>query len=123
MWTFHISTGLLTRNGLAVSAAYAGRGEGKNNSTMCAVPKVGPLPTGTYRIGDAFDSPDHGPCSMRLTPTMPVADMHGRSGFLIHADSILHPGEASEGCIVPMGGRAVRHFIATSKDCDLTVEA
>ena len=43
------------------------------------------------------------PVAMPLIPD-PANQMHGRSGFFIHADSIADPGSASEGCIVPVHG-------------------
>lgn len=36
---------------------------------------------------------------MRLTP-MAHTYTYGRSGFMIHGDSLAHPGQASDGCIV-----------------------
>jgi hypothetical protein len=41
------------------------------------------------------------------------------STSLIHGDSINHPGDASEGCVVL--SRAVRQTIAASGDTDLEV--
>jgi hypothetical protein len=54
---------------------------------------------------------------MALTPVGHTA--HGRTRFLIHGDSIRHPGNASEGCIVL--DRAARQAIATSGDNDIEV--
>ncbi len=45
--------------------------------------------------------------------------MFGRSGFLIHGDSVSHPGEASEGCIIL--DRNVRETIANDDDKYLVV--
>jgi hypothetical protein len=55
--------------------------------------------------------------------------MFGRSGFFIHADSIKAPGDASEGCIVPVAGangesgHEIRMMISGSSDRDLEVLA
>jgi len=38
--------------------------------------------------------------------------MFGRSNFLIHGDSVVHPGTASEGCII--AARYIREDIAKS---------
>jgi len=43
----------------------------------------------------------------------------GRDGFLIHGDSVRHPGDASEGCIILP--RRFRERIWTSEDTDLEV--
>ena len=50
-------------------------------------------------MGDSFDSDSHGPLVIPLF-AMPENEMFGRSGFLIHGDSVEHPGNASEGCII-----------------------
>ena len=70
---------------------------GKNNPDKQCESDIGPIPRGTYSIGDPFVGPS--PFSLRLTPD-PSNDMCGRSGFLIHGDSIAAPGTASHGCII-----------------------
>jgi hypothetical protein len=88
----------------------------------------GPLPTGSYTIGPAEDSVKLGPVAMPLVPD-PANQMHGRSGFFIHADSVANPGTASEGCIVPVNGvngeagRVIREQIAADSDRGLEVIA
>lgn len=116
MWTFSQSTGML-RRGDFLSMGYAGREDGKNNPLMQHVYGTGPLPRGFYSIGEPHDD-KHGPWSMRLTPD-DANDMCGRAGFMIHGDSIMHPGEASEGCIVT--DRATRLEIWKSGDRMLEV--
>ena len=54
---------------------------------------------------------------MSLTPVGHLA--HGRTAFLIHGDSIKHPGDASEGCIIL--GPHIRTRIAASGDTVLNV--
>lgn len=105
---------------IRIGMGYSGRGEGKNNPKMQAVPEVGPIPQGRYRIGPMFDSDTHGPHCMRLTPESGT-ETFGRCGFLIHGDSIIHPGFASGGCIILP--RAVRDEIAASRDYELMVTA
>lgn len=82
-----------------LAVGYSGGGSGKNNPALEAIPDLGPIPRGRYTIGDPFDSEAHGPFAIPLTPD-PTNDMHGRSGFLMHGDSVQHPGTASEGCII-----------------------
>ena len=51
---------------------------------------------------------------------MPIGhNAHGRTHFLIHGDSIAHPGDASEGCIAL--SHAARQAIAISGDTELEV--
>jgi hypothetical protein len=134
-WSYSISTGQLTLNGTPVATCYTGCGEGKNNPDCCDAAmgslgqgNFGPLPTGKYTIGPAYQDPQRGAYTMRLQPD-PANEMHGRSGFMIHADSIASPGLASEGCIVPVRGAkgepglAIREMIAASPDRDLEVQA
>jgi len=113
MYTFSQSSGDLRDSGnviqpcgLKIASGYSGFGPGKNNSEMQNVPDVGPIPRGKWLIADKpFDSPEHGPFCLRLTPA-PGTETYGRSGFLIYGDSLVHPGEASKGCIcVPHSAR------------------
>lgn len=99
-WIFQQSTGNLTRDGRFIYQGYAGKGNGKVNPDMESVPNIGPLPRGKYIItGHPFHHPHTGSYSMRLQPD-PHNRMFGRTGFLIHGDSVKHPGEASNGCII-----------------------
>ncbi|SDE71964.1 Protein of unknown function [Bradyrhizobium brasilense] len=72
-------------------------GGGYNDPSKQCVKMVGPIPRGQYKVGPPGPGPS--PYSLRLTPA-PGTDTCGRSGFLIHGDSISHPGNASEGCII-----------------------
>jgi Protein of unknown function (DUF2778) len=74
----------------------ASRG-GKNDPSKQCEQDIGPIPRGLYTIGAPGPGPS--PYSLRLTPD-PSNVMCGRSNFLIHGDSISHPGNASEGCII-----------------------
>jgi hypothetical protein len=107
MWKYDQASGALTDpNGEFEARGYSGAALGKNNPDMENVPCVGPIPVGSYTLGEPFDSPEHGPFAMPLTPD-PANEMFGRSGFLMHGDSLEHPGCASEGCIImPPGARA-----------------
>jgi hypothetical protein len=70
---------------------------GVNDPSKQCVRGTGPLPRGIYAIGAPGPGPS--PYSLRLTPDS-SNDMCGRSGFLIHGDSVAHPGDASDGCII-----------------------
>jgi hypothetical protein len=119
-WVYKQSTGALLRLGQTVGMGYSGNGAGKNNPAMQNVPNVGPIPEGRYTINDPIDSPKVGPYALPLDP-MAGTNTFGRSDFLIHGDSIVHPGEASEGCIILL--RSVRQEIIASDDRDLDVIA
>lgn len=100
MWTYKQSTGELVNSAsTTVAMGYSGALAGKNNPAMQEVPNVGPIPQGHYTIGAPFTSPEHGPFAMHLTPD-PSNRMYKRAGFLMHGDSLEHPGCASEGCII-----------------------
>lgn len=82
-----------------VCNGYSGLGIGKNNPAMQDVAGVGPIPEGQYSIGAAVNGTQLGPDALPLTP-LASTDMHGRSGFFIHGDSLEHPGCASHGCVI-----------------------
>lgn len=118
MWLYGQLTGSLRGVNIGVIAhGYAGNGAGKNNPDMDHVSNTGPLPRGKYTIGPPYNS-RHSPYTLRLKPD-PKNVMHGRSGFLIHGDSIANPGTASRGCIILP--RAIRQKIWESGDHDLQV--
>ena len=122
MFIYKISTGELTAANGVVSKGYSGaEGIGKNNPAEESVKDVGPIPEGEYAIqGPPFDTPTHGPFVLRLIPK-PTNQMYGRSGFLMHGDSLARPGTASEGCIVM--AHPIREAVWLSGDTDLTVVA
>lgn len=105
MWTFVQDTGELLRDNLHIDMGYSGKGSGKNNPDAQTVPDMGPIPCGDWEIcGPPYETTHHGPYVLRLEPQNVIT--FGRSGFLIHGDSLEHPGEASEGCIIlPRGTR------------------
>lgn len=79
----------------------------------------GPIPQGLYYIGKPIDTIIRGPHVLPLTPS-PENQMYGRGGFLIHGDSIVDPGNASDGCIIlPL---FVREAISSSDDMTLAVQ-
>jgi hypothetical protein len=123
MWTYRQANGELFLEDELVSTGYSGSGEGKNNPALQGVADVGPIPRGVYTIGapTSVDLPGpHGRFVLPLTPRAGDA-LAGRNGFLIHGDSIEHPGAASHGCIIL--ARVVRNRIAASGDDVLKVIA
>lgn len=120
MWFYVQRTGRLQFDGAAVTFGYSGKGAGKNNPDMQHVKNVGPIPRGVYTIGKPYDSKLRGPFCLPLTPH-PSNEMHGRSAFLVHGDSLKEPGEASHGCIIAT--RAARRKMHDSGDDLLRVVA
>ena len=122
MWTYEQRTGrLLDDAGTLVATGYSGFGSDKNQPADESIADLGPIPAGEYSIGgpECVEAPGpHGPYVLRLTPA-PTNDMFGRNGFLIHGDSIEHPGTASHGCIILP--RKIREAIAQSDDQTLSV--
>lgn len=126
-WIYHQSNSRLYRDKTYVDRGWSGHGTGKDNPAMQSSQNVGPLPVGTYTIGQSFNyrrtpKTPHGTGvhSMRLTPSV-SNQMFGRSGFLIHGASAnpAHHGQESNGCIVI--GLLTRRRIATSGDTQLVV--
>lgn len=117
-WMYKQSTGEMTNPDGSISwNGYSGAGDGLNNPDMQDVEKVGPIPVGTYTIGEAYDEPGKlGPCVLPLTPAEDN-EMFGRSLFRIHGDNPTHT--ASEGCIIQ--GPQCRHTISSSTDKILVV--
>lgn len=123
--TYEISTGrLLDPSGTLLASCYSGAPADKNKPEFESVKNCGPIPEGVYTLADVEDvnGGPHGPYVIRLDPA-PTNKMYGRSGFLMHADSVSHPGAASEGCIVVLGGLAQRQKIWNQPCHMLTVVA
>lgn len=119
MWTYEIPTGGLWDPNLQyVGFGYSGNGTSKNNLFAQSLRDHGPIPEGDYTIGDPIDSPTHGPEAMPLAPAA-TNEMFGRAGFMIHGDSLAHPGGASNGCIILP--KDYREAIAQSGDRRLRV--
>ena len=121
MWYFEITTGKLRdKNGVVVGTGYSGAPGHVDNPADEDLQGLGPIPEGDFTIGAPFNSPDHGPFCLRLTPDASDT-MYGRDGFLMHGDSKEHPGAASKGCIVQ--ARTVREAVAASGDNRLRAQA
>ena len=119
MWTYAQTTGELLQDGQHLATGYSGRDNGKNNPDMQAVHDVGPIPQGEWTIvGPPVNTAGHGPYVLALEP-IAGTNTFGRSGFLMHGDSIELPGCASHGCIIM--ARVVREQVWNSGDRDLQV--
>jgi hypothetical protein len=82
-----------------VAQGYSGAaGEAGNNPQMESVKETGPIPLGTYNIGQSRPENDpHGPTTLPLTPVWDSSA--NRTALLIHADKqATH--DASQGCVV-----------------------
>lgn len=119
MWTYvQSSGGLYTPEGAILSYGYSGAIGYKNQPLYEDIKDKGPIPQGVYEISAPQDTEKHGPYALPLTPDA-SNDMHGRSGFLIHGDSVSNPGTASEGCIIMP--RFARERVWESEDHTLQV--
>src|SRR5689334_19638185 len=120
MWIYEQRTGRLYREGDPENyfLGYAGAGVGKNNPSLQHVEDVGPLPRGDYDIMPPQDTVTHGPFVLRLVPH-DGNEMHGRDGFMMHGDSKVHPGTASEGCIIQ--SKSARDAVWRSENHQLRV--
>lgn len=119
MWLYRQLDGwLIDPKGNKLAQGYSGFGNGKNVPSMQADADIGPIPAGSYTIMAPVDTQEHGPYVLRLEPS-PANQMFGRAGFLMHGDSIDHPGQASRGCIIMP--RFARERVWESGDRTLTV--
>lgn len=99
-WVYEQKTGMLYLNNVGKGRGYSGaKPDGYNNPDLQAVRFVGPIPVGLYTLTTPIDTDSHGPYVLPLIPDSGNT-MYGRSGFLVHGDSLSHPGFASMGCIV-----------------------
>lgn len=117
-WRYDQATGEMSHDGESVAYGYSGKGDAKNDPMAQSEHNEGPIPRGTYTISGPVDTHTHGPYVLPLEPG-PENEMFGRSGFLIHGDSVVHPGTASEGCIIMP--RSAREQIWQSGDTQLEV--
>jgi len=117
MFIYHQKTGNLFHNATIIETGYSGTKKGRNNPEMEAVPNVGPIPKGDYKIANfPINSKKLGPYSIPLyQKVMPTT--HTRSGFWIHGNN--SKNDASTGCIIL--SRAARNHIIASGDKDLSV--
>jgi hypothetical protein len=125
LWEYSQSTGQLTHVDDATGArtpearGYSGNGNGINNPNLQTEGNVGPIPQGTWNIGQQRDSDNTGRGVLPLTPRTGT-DTFGRTDFQIHGDNSRRNNSASRGCIV-IDGRNIRDRIANSGDGILRV--
>jgi hypothetical protein len=118
MFFYNSLTGEFKHDGLHLGYGYSGNGVSKNTPSDESVPMHGPIPRGVWTIGDPYNDPHLGPVVMHLDPKSGT-NTFGRSLFRIHGDSIEHPGDASDGCVIlPL---TLRKLIAMSSERLLTV--
>lgn len=117
-WQYHQSNGKLYHDGKYIAKGDSGKGNDRDQPGSESHVGSGPIPRGKYSIQAPHLSPYTGPKSLRLIPHRGTRT-HGRSGFLIHGDSLTHPGHASNGCIVL--GPQLRERIWNSGDHELEV--
>ena len=101
-----------------IATGYSGNGLGLNNPDRQNERDVGPIPRGTYSIGQQYNNPRTGPATMNLDPTLGT-DTLGRNAFRIHGDNSRGDQSASHGCIVLP--RNIRDQINNSGDTALRV--
>jgi hypothetical protein len=119
MWLYNQSNGQLSHDGQLVAVGYSGFGPWKNYPDGAHLANLGPIPCGVWDMGLVIDStPLHGPFVIPLLPAEGT-DTFGRSGFLIHGESLHDPGQASHGCVILP--RWVRVQMGQSEDKQLEV--
>ena len=121
VWQYEQSTGNLSQNGNIVATGYSGYGIGLNNPDEQYVKNTGPIPQGTYTVGEPkFPIDILGPIAMPLTPDT-NNEMNGRDDFFIHGDNTEMNNTASNGCIIL--SHNIRQMINDSDDKTLIVVA
>ena len=115
MWVFRIKIGDIHHGDeLAAVDCYSGYGEARNDPDRIREAGLGPIPIGAYLIGHEDEDVDkHGPIALHLLP-LTGTETFGRSAFMCHGDSALHPGAASHGCII--APKPVRERMADGPD-------
>jgi hypothetical protein len=117
-WSYSQFSGDLVYDGRRIAFGYSGNGAAKNNPLAQSEANHGPIPQGLYTMQEPIDSPTHGPYAIPLVP-FPSNLMFERFGFLVHGDSLVSPGQASDGCIILP--RSVREQMWNSGDHTLSV--
>lgn len=107
MYTYEQSTGRFCNPTSSLFAiGYSGNGEGKNNPSWQGVKMHGPCPCGIYTAVKMLDHDPHlGYYAIKLEPdaaTRVFIISLGRDpdSYYWHGDSVDHPGDASDGCLV-----------------------
>jgi hypothetical protein len=82
-----------------IGYGYSGKACALNDIHRQNIQGVGPLPAGTYIVESIYDDPERGKHTCKLLP-LTTDKMYGRSGFLIHGDTLAEAHDASDGCII-----------------------
>ena len=119
-WLYEIATGRFTDPmGELRGKGYSGQPPNVNDATAQNLRNQGPIPAGLWQAVELIpETEKHGPFVIRLEPYGPT-ETYGRSGFMVHGDSIQRPGYASDGCIIL--SRDVREMFWASSDHDINV--
>lgn len=119
-WVYTQNSGRLTDpTGTLQGVGYSGSGIHKNDPDSQNLPNLGPIPCGLWHAKTmVWQTAAHGPYVIVLEPDA-ATETFGRSGFLMHGDSVVDPGTASEGCVIQ--SRDVRELFWNSEDHDLLV--
>ena len=119
-WTFQQLTGnFIDPDGALKGKGYSGQPPHSNDPTAQDQHNIGPIPQGLWQAVELIpQSTSHGPYAIRLEP-YPATVTFGRSGFMLHGDSIARPGFASDGCIIQ--SRDIRELFWNSPDHDILV--
>ena len=121
-WTYEIISGRFSDPSATLCGkGYSGQPPHVNDVAAQSIENQGPIPAGLWQAVEMIpESTSHGPFAIRLEP-YPETQTFGRSGFMMHGDSIKRPGYASDGCIIM--SRDVRELFWASSDHDIQVIA
>lgn len=99
-----------------IGFGYSGHEANLNDIHKQNLEGIGPLPSGRYIIDLVYDDVKRGSYTCRLKPDL-LNNMYGRSGFLIHGDTMAQAHAASDGCII--APRWVRMLFAVSDEIEV----
>lgn len=119
MWFYSQTSGIVRHDAEFCAVGYSGSGACKDQPLSQDKHNLGPIPQGRYQLQPPKDTPTHGSYAIPLAPSLDNK-MFGRSGFMIHGDSILHPGTASEGCIILSHEARMKMWESGDRDLEVT---
>ena len=98
-FSYEQATGNFYHDGELLATGYSGYGADANVPQDQDLKDLGPIPVGSYTIGEPHVDEQVGPVAMTLTPA-PTNEMFGRGSFLVHGDTAAMNHTASHGCII-----------------------
>ncbi len=122
MWTYKQTGHLITPDGVPASHTwYSGHAEHANKPEDEGLKGLGPLPRGTYALGNIVTNSSMGPFAIHLIPdaaTRAHITELGRDpdSFFAHAGNRQRDHSASAGCLVCMDGVAPVQNLAYGTD-------